>query len=351
MRRLTASKAGLAIECSFWLHDHVPLDTSPAGPAADEGTAVHALIENDIRGGDGAVVLPPLSPDGALRVEAKFTAWKAWAKKERRIGWRPEVAYAYDPSTDTARELVQRGHRDYSGVKPGEVAMQLDVVTMGADADGPLAEVIDWKTGRDVEPALTNGQLGVAALAVSRVMGVDRVRVRLVYIGEDGVHEDSAVLEALDLDMVRHHMRRVVGSPDTTPKPGPHCSGMYCNARHQCPAIVGDMAQLVNVPPADMRTLVAGALVTPEDAGFAHVRLRAIKDAVAAVEERIKSIVETHGSAPTAGGKVLRLVPATRTNVNGKKALVMLREMGAAETALSELTTESNYVSLKECAR
>ncbi len=159
---------------------------------------------------------------------------------------------------------------------------------------------------------------------------------------------DAFMLEALDLDMTRHRVRRVIEHTDTEPKPGPHCSGMYCAARYTCPSTVTAIAELTNAPVVDIRRLVAGSLVTPEDAGLAHVRLRAIKDAVKAVEDRIKAIVETHGEAPTADGKVLKVIAATRTNTDGKRALAMLREMGAEESAVAGLISESNYTMVKE---
>lgn len=115
MRLLTASKAGLAFKCSWWLRDDVPLDDSPAGPAAAEGTALHSLIEGVLLGATNDLDhLPPV-------VVAKFMQWDKWAKGQRRLGWRPEVAYAYHARSDSARELPQAHHRDYSDVRPGEV--------------------------------------------------------------------------------------------------------------------------------------------------------------------------------------------------------------------------------------
>lgn len=352
MRLLTASRAGLAFKCSYFLRPEVPHDTSPMGAAAEEGTLLHSIIEADLLGKTSlplGTTVGNLDAASLARVEAKFAAWKEWARSEKRIGWRPEVPLAYHAKSDSARELPPGGHRDYSEVMPGEVAMQVDVVSFGEDASGTYAEVIDWKSGQKSDSAAA--QVGLAALALSRAFDVERVRARVVYIGEDGVTVDEAWLSGFDLDMVRGNVLRVVEKADPEPRPGPHCSSLYCPARHACPATVAALAEVADVPTADIQKLVAGAIKTPADAGAAHVRLRVIKDAVKAVEERIRAVVEKEGSAPTPGGKVLRLVTTTRETFSrsrlpkeqADRILAELRDVGA----LAEST--SSYI--KECSK
>lgn len=349
MRRLTASKAQLALECAYWLRDDVPLLYEPSGPAAEEGTLLHAMIECHLR---DVATLPDghgagLSTESQERVCRKYERWAAWAKTQRRIGWRPEVAFAYSPTTDTAKELVQKHHRDYSGAAPGDIAMQVDLVTFGTDGTGPYAEVIDWKSGRKQTASEDNAQVGVAALAISRCFGLDRVRVRLVYVGEDGVDVDDAWLEGMDLDILRNRLRAVLAKEQEAPRPGAHCTELWCNARHACPATVQALAEVSAQPLEDIRSLLT-MLRSPEDAGRAYVQLRVIKDAVRAVEDRIKGIVEAHGSAPTSGGKVLRLVSTTKETFSKSRlpkersaeVLDLLREVGAL--------TESTFTSVRE---
>lgn len=342
MRRLTASRFGLSLRCSHFLQDHVPHDDSPQGPAAAEGTELHALIEAAIR--EQAI---PATTSPA--VAAKFAQWVAWSKAERRLGWQPEVAYAYDSQADAARVLEQSHHRDYSGARDGEVAMQLDVVSFGEDTDGTYAEVIDWKSGQRSEAAIH--QVSLAALAVSRAHEVDRVRVRVVYVAEDGVTVDEAWLSSFDLDMVRGKLLQVLRAPDVEPRPGQHCSSMWCPARHACPATVQALAEVAQVPEVEMVRLVASAIKTPVQAGEVHVRLRVIKDAVKAIEERVRAVVEEHGYAPTPDGKVLRLVTSSRETFarsrlpkdRAEEILATLREVGALSVS------ESTY--LKECSK
>jgi len=342
MRRLTASRFGLSLRCTYFLLDHVEHDESPQGPAAAEGTELHAMIQ-------AAIERAPVPATTSPAVAAKFAAWVAWSKAEERVGWRPEVAYAYHAQSDSGRVLEQAHHRDYSGARDGDVAMQLDVVSFGEDTDGTYAEVIDWKSGQRSEAAIH--QVSLAALAVSRAHDVDRVRVRVVYVAEDGVTVDEAWLSSFDLDMVRGQLLRVLGLPDPEPKPGQHCAAFYCPARHKCPATVQALAEVAQVPAVEMARLVASAIKTPEQAGEVHVRLRVVKDAVKAIEERVRAVVEEHGAVPTPNGKVLRLVTTTRETFSKSRLpkedaegiMRELRELGA----LAEST--SSYV--KECSK
>ena len=342
MRRLTASRAQLAIKCSFWLHDHVEVLDSPPGPWAIEGTALHSMIEADLLGMNPTPALDELQGDvdAIERVTRKFRAWQAWAVKERHVGWRPEVAFAYDHRSDSARELAAKHHRDYSDARPGELTMQLDVVTMGEDAEGPFAEVIDWKSGQD--SAYAAAQLGVGALAWCRVTGVERARVRAVYVGEESVHEHTAWLSAFDLDMVRWNVRRVLETPDPEPRPGGHCSALYCGARHACPATIADTAALAKVPEEDVRDLVATAIQTPAQAAHAYVRLKVIEDAVDAVKTQIRKVVSrSGGGVPLDNGHVLKLVETTTEHFSkarlpkdrAEDVLAELRSLGAISTS------------------
>jgi hypothetical protein len=342
VRRLTASKFGLAQRCAYFLREEVAHDDSPMGPAAQEGTELHAMIQADLEG-------KPIPQTTSPAVAAKYVAWTAWAPSERRIGWQPEVAYAYDPKADAARVLDQAHHRDYSGARAGEVAMQLDVVTFGEDVEGTYAEVLDWKSGQRSDGA--TAQVEIAALALSRAHGVDRVRTRVVYVGEDGVSVDEAWLSSFDLDMVRGRLLRILAVADPEPVPGGHCSALFCPARHACPATVQALAEVSRLPQPEIAQLVAEAITTPAAAGAAHVRLRVIKDAVKAIEERVRAVVEEHGYAPTPTGKVLRLVTTTRETFSRSRLpkqdaegiMRELRELGA----LAEST--SSYV--KECSK
>lgn len=346
MRLLTGSKAALALRCSYWLREKVEHAADTYSLPALEGTALHSAFEGRIRG-SFEEPFGELPAESQERVRRKLLAFDVWFRAQGRLGWRAEVAYAYDPATDVARELEQESHRDYSGAQPGDICMQLDVVTLGADDAGPYVEVIDFKTGRT--SGSVEAQLALGALAWSRVAGVERARVRAVYVSEEGVHEDVALLEAFDLDGLRRRLVRVVSEPDAAPKPGPWCTDLYCPARARCPATVQALASLTDQPVADVQRLVSAALVTPADAGRAYVQLRVIKDAVKAVDERIRELVELHGSAPTPGGKVLRVVTTSRESFSrarlpkdrAEEVLGLLRDVGALSESTSSYVRES----------
>lgn len=113
-------------------------------------------------------------------------------------GYRAEVAYAYSPATDSARELVSNGPRDYSDAKPGEICGTVDAI--GA------AHVVDWKTGFfPAAKAAENAQLAIFALIANRIEGHDDVLCELVYVKPktlelryvDGASIDIFAIDAL----------------------------------------------------------------------------------------------------------------------------------------------------------
>ena len=267
-----------------------------------------------------------------------------WLGANIRVGWRAELALALDCTDSVARVLPSAGHRDYSQARDGEICGTADVATM----DGDVAVVYDWKTG---ETPLTSyeAQASFLALAWARVTGATEARAVFVHFGEDGVDEHVWEYDAMGLDAVESGIMEGMVAADSLhadPQPGPHCSDMYCPARASCPATTAVMLSNPDVSP--LAELVAASIQTPEQAGAAYRKLRLVKDAVKLVEERIRSVVEEQGEAPTAPGKVLRLVTTTRETFSQGRipterreaVLADLRDLGAVQSSTSSYLKE-----------
>lgn len=114
----------------------------------------------------------------------------------------PEVAFAYDFSTRTARELGRGIGREYVGLSSTENPGTADVVGMTEDGNGVF--VGDYKTGWDphhlVPPAEENEQLAYLALCATKAYGKEYAIVEIIRVrdGEDPFH-DTAILDAFSL--------------------------------------------------------------------------------------------------------------------------------------------------------
>src|ERR1044071_3218576 len=182
----TASEQELAKQCVYpWCAEAVRVDVS--GPDAIFGTAGHEVIASQINAAapvDVSAIAKrfELGPD-AIEKLSRITV--GFARNVRvRPGWRAEIAFAYDPDADRGRELPKASHRDYSAAGPNEFAGTVDIVTM----DGDLVEITDWKFGRreNVKVPWSNPQLRFLALAAARTYGVERARVRIGFVDDDG---------------------------------------------------------------------------------------------------------------------------------------------------------------------
>ena len=153
-----------------------------------------------------------------------------------------EVAYAYHVENGTGRVMKRADHRDYSDARPGELVGTADLVMR----DGERIVVVDFKTGvraRDTGAADTM-QMRFLGLAVARAYNAAEVDVMLLHVDEGGVYPDVAALTAWDLDDTADDLRALSTAlaSQSVPRPGVHCTGMYCPIVAQCPATKAAMA-------------------------------------------------------------------------------------------------------------
>jgi hypothetical protein len=319
-----------------------------AGEEAEMGNACHAFNERWVRNYCG---LEPISAAGQAQIDAlatspKFRAVTArmipWLEKNVRLGWRPEVAMAWDYVHDTGRSLPAKFHRDYSDAADTEIPGTADNVTW----DGSVLCVDDWKTG--ITPAEHyRWQLRGLGLAAARASGATQVRARIVYFWEDtDPVEVIEEIDALQLDSYAVALQgwflEAQGKPE--PQPGPQCGGDYCPYRAACP-VTQKLVQSVTSA-VSWESLALASLQTPEDAGRAYLQLKVIKEATDAVSARIREIAKNDPSpAPTSHGRGLRLVEESQerfskerlleAGARGKELLEELKALGAVAKSTS----------------
>lgn len=165
---------------------------------------------------------------------------------------RSEVAFAYDPEADAARELgedVGRRYERRGADMAREVCGATDLFAVALDRSE--VRVLDMKGRSYSDP----WQLRAQAVAVSRRHGIDRVVAVFAYHQEDGgfVFGETMTLTALELDGIAGDLRAMKGEvarafavveagrePDVSE--GPWCR--WCPAFKHCRAKVGLVGEL-----------------------------------------------------------------------------------------------------------
>lgn len=347
--RPTASKLHIAHRCQYPWTSGIEWTVKEQGQEARLGSAFHevAAMVIGFHVAPGLGIEPPWHlPDLVTRYGLDDEHAEALARMVAgfienatppRFGVaRAEVAFAYDPIFDVARELALGAHREYVGLEAAEFVGTADVVEDGL--------VIDWKTGRreHCERADENSQLAFLALCVSRVQRVSCVTVALAWVGRDGtVDYEMAGYDAYELSLVAESMARLdkalSGAPD--PCPGPHCR--WCPILTDCPATQQALVEVVP-PQAPAYSVVADpALISgPEHASWLLHRLKAVQSACEAVESCLRTYADTVGGIPVGDGRIWqrRLVPVERLDLS-PEGVALLRD--ALPAALKETSSKT----------
>lgn len=293
----------------------LPAAWEESSDAARAGTGRHRYLQQ----------AREMGPEAALAAIPSDAPWRAQCEAiplDEVPEGEHELAYAYDTATDTARCLGPWLDRAYETTDT-EVSGTLDL-QVPPTGNAPWL-VVDFKGAGDVTAARHNLQLGLYALCVARVHGVDTVDVAIGYIGhQGGFFWDRARLGPFDLEAVAERVRGVVaavgrarelvtagGTPDL--KTGLHCR--WCPAMRMCPAQVTLVRALVASPPS-LERLPA---LSDEAAGEAWVRVQLIEEVLAAMKASLRARAEIRG-LPLPGGERLMPVETTRravTKVDG----------------------------------
>lgn len=376
--RVTASRIALARLCSWWARPDVELPEGESSAAADLGTALHAVAEQE-----GAATAEEDDLDEAA-IDARFrllvcgeaeeqagaglapaertalaelvAAWRAWWEAWPHSGApaKRERALALNVATGAARSLPGTAHRDYSDAAPDEVPGTVD---LHVDAPGwPI--VIDYKTGRGphrVDDHLD--QLTHGAACVANLTGAQRITVAIAWVTPEGVRWSERDLDTFDLALFREELRRIVaGLPEAQPRPGLHCDDLYCPARAVCPATRALLLD-AQVPIGARRRLPLLGPVETEEQAFAILVAAPLLEAW--IGERVKAakaFADAHdGVRDPVSGKVYkgRLQKRETPRLDVQGGLEALRSVlpAAVVDAAVKMTVKTSFDAIGRALR
>ncbi len=251
-------------------------------------------------------------------------------------GWMlwPEVAIAYNPTTDTARVMRKAGHRDYSDMRPQELTATLDLIAV---RPGELA-VWDWKSGMFKHLDGASWQLRFGGLAVARIFGAADVAVALLYVGEDGIREDGTPMDYFDLSAAADGLRKLwtdLHQGPTAPIKGVWCTKHYCKLVGRCSATRDALVQVETSHP------MLGALANPVAIANAWDALPLAEATIRAVKEELRAMA-ANGPIVLPGGRRLEMVESQRETIDlaapGAYA-ILVQHLGSAVDEAVELST------------
>ncbi len=347
--RVTASKVGLLTYCQAFARPEMEWPERERGAEATHGTRFHKAIAMYVACEPGV----PLKVEDDIAQE--FEHAKAWVDSlgVGKGALRAEVAFAWDPETDTAEVIKQEHDRDYSAGK-GRLCGTADLVLV-VTADGrPTAVMVwDWKTG----DSLSSGpQLRTLGLMAARAYGVEHVTVAALDVSPERVVElVREELDAFALSGIAGEIAEQLSLVATSePQPGSHCYELFCPAKLACPVAQVGAAELVNVIPADKLVRRPGfklsdPVETAEQAIYAVDVVRLIGAKLEDIKREIRSkmtkeeYVDDHGKTRTrlvwaaSDGRVLKDGTCDTTGFDQAKALALVKQLGATPEQIASL--------------
>lgn len=321
--RVTASKVGLLPFCQYFARPEAEWVNS-SGAAAERGTRFHQAIARYVETG--------FPGDTAVDIVAEVGIAAAWVDDFGREKLASEVAFAWDPVTDTA-ERIPAVERDYQA-GAGRLCGTADLVAVQrATKTGYIG---DWKTGDGSGAA---PQLRALALMLARAEDLDSVTVEALEVTPAGV---TAIcreeLDAFALAAVAGELAESLAAvPTAEPKPGPHCGELYCPARATCPAGTSAVAELV--PEGALVRKFSTALTGPDHAVWMLDRIRLVEAQCKAIKDAIKDACPEEGWR-LEGGSVLREGTRMMARFDKSKALALLAQLHATPEQIRALTYE-----------
>jgi hypothetical protein len=342
IRLPTASSIDRADHCppSHWLPT-----ASAESVDANRGQGVHDFIVRwrEYLGKDRDAALAEIDEDAPHRALCEALPLEAIPD-----GGKLEVAFAYDPETDTARIIGYNIGRAYAenGALPHEVCGTADL--MGT-ADGVLV-IIDWKSGFAIVP---KWQLRFLALAGCRALGLSRAKVCNWFLRESGqiIEDQDSVdeFDAFDLDQIAEELRGVLArlrAAHAAAGEHPNLRGgawcHYCECKPYCGLQTGLAKQ-------GLRMKLAEPL-TPERAMEAWLLFEMLEDIAAAGKAGLREYSKQH-PFPDGKGNVIKQVERESTKLIPEKALPALREAFTPELADAACERKLTQASLERALR
>jgi hypothetical protein len=331
--RVTASKVSLLSYCAAWAKPDAVHDPRAESETADRGTRFHSAIAEYTR----SRTTVPVDAD----IAADYAAACAWVddlnvSSENNV--LVEVAFAWDPATDTA-EII--GHdRDYAKGN-GRLCGTADLVLVVRVAGRPIAAVVwDWKTGNSYE---SPPQLRALSLMVARTFGIEQVTCAALDIGPDGVRELCREdLDAFALSTVAGELAdNTAAIPTSEPLAGAHCAELFCPAKLSCPLVGAGLAEVVQVIPADalVRTKpfrLTDPIETAEHAAWAVGVISLMGAKLDAIKSDIKAKVPEGGWALEDGRRLEERFSSV-SSVSKEALAGLARKLGATDQDIEDL--------------
>lgn len=320
--RATASKAGLLDKCQAWAKDGAEW-TDTESEAARLGTELHRAAAMFIEG-----TPPPITMISAANL-LKWAHLLEWLTDKKKIGWRSEVAFAWNPTTDAAVVLGQNIGRNYP--KDGRLCGAADIVCVGWE-DFPGVTVYDIKTGHNIDNV--RDQMATLGLMAARAYGVESAKLVVVHVQDDGVHiPPPTTMDSFALDAVAATLAEQIAKiPTSKPEPGGHCVGMYCPHRNHCSATREAMEQVVPAGQLVRHERLLGPIRSADEAAYRYHRLRVIDEARDACWDELKAYAALHGGVFLENGKKWAQTPVKGRETKDVRALEQLaRDLGASD--------------------
>jgi hypothetical protein len=247
----TASKSAILAHCNWWLAPGARWDNaSHAG--AELGVEKHGLASAEIDGSDF---------EASDRAHEAFEAMRPLlAELASRGDAFAEVAFAYDPVTDTARILSEGKSREeaYSLAAPHEVTGTADLMVVGRGVHQGTVFIDDhksWAPGVHVD---AKDQLRTLGMFAARALNLENVEIGTVLMGDfEARRVDVEVLDYFAIEKIAGELTDRLQAPIVPPNPGAWCR--WCPHRTFCSVAEQAIDQVVDDAIAD--TLPASALV------------------------------------------------------------------------------------------
>jgi len=338
--RITASKLDRIARCPA--SAALPQSPDTGGVWATRGTALHTFCE---RAGE-------VGRETALEETPDEHRAAAAALSEHSYSGDGvfEIAFAYDPVADTARELGRGKGRHYGDAVDGEICGAADFVALTPDGG---VYVRDLKTGRGWQPPLAeHWQLRMYGLAAARAFDRQSVTIELCRdLGDGGLSVGRLELDLFDLAAFAAEVRELTERiphqhAELDPVEGEWCK--YCPAFEACPRKL-QLAKALAAPEQPPLSVVI------DEHSFADVwrKVKTARDVLSRIERGLDAYVEMCGSVSLGDGVSVTSVEKSRESVIAPVVASLLETMWDHETAESAVDTvqKASKASIKRALR
>lgn len=251
-------------------------------------------------------------------------------------GWAFEVAFAWDPARDTARELYRgSGERDYGDVEEHEVPGTADVIGL---SDEDTVVVLDLKNGwRRLGAPGESLQLGFYAVAAARTTGATRAIVGWVRLADGTPKYEWAELDAIDLDAMAERLKAVLqfaAEEKLELHEGDHCT--YCPAFLQCPAKTALLREVLALPSQP-------TVIPKEQVGAMIERLWLGKEVIDRTEKMLEEYVRAHPTKLPSTGETYALVEQEKEKIDPVVGRTIVSALVGSELAEKCVENEPTF--------